>query len=104
MRNNQCTARPGGVIGRFYKSILVVALGCGLLMPGPALAGQIFGQVLVNGANARAGLLVLVICAGERNSNQTDRFGSYQVYVRTEGDRIFRTIYKGAELVHPVRS
>jgi hypothetical protein len=98
MRSNQCTARPGEVVSRFYQSILVVALGCGLLVPGPALAGQIFGQVLVNGADARGGVPISVNCGGQRGSGQTDGYGSYKVNVAGTGRCTLSITYDGSPL------
>ncbi len=97
---------------KFPKSILLATLCCGLLWPGSALAGQIFGQIRVEGSLAKAGLEVWVECPGRAKggrmetdpSGSTDQFGSYRVHVPAVGNCSFKIDYRDQVLDHRVLS
>jgi len=64
-----------------YVLVLVLLLSFTL----PALAGEIFGTVTEGGKAVPAGVKV-TIAAGEKSyEGETDKFGSYRIFVKEKG-------------------
>lgn len=64
---------------------LIAVLISVLLVAGSAIAGEIFGSILKGGKPVSAGMKVAVTSAGKTYSADTDKFGSYRLFVKEKG-------------------
>jgi len=62
------------------------AIAALVFLPTPGIAGQIYGQITVNGRSAGHGIPITIACAASAPlKTATDRFGAYQVYAPATG-------------------
>lgn len=74
-----------------YLSILAVALS---LVSSSTLAGEMFGTISEGGKPVSEGVKV-VVAAGEKTySAETDKFGSYRLFVKEKGKCILKVHFK----------
>lgn len=68
-----------------------------LLVPAPALAGEVYGKVSIRGASVSDGATVAATC-GERSypARPTDKSGGYHLIVGESGECSLILTYKGA--------
>jgi hypothetical protein len=65
-----------------------------LLAVSVALAGEIFGTISESGKPLAAGVKVGVTVAGNAYTGETDKFGTYHVFVRDKGKGTLTVYYK----------
>jgi len=74
-----------------FLSILAVVL---IVSASAALAGEIFGTISEGDKPVAAGVKV-EITAGDKNySTETDKFGSYHLFVKEKGKCVLKVYYK----------
>ena len=59
-----------------------------------ALAGEIFGTFTEDGKPLPAGTKIEVVAAGNNYSGETDKFGTYHVFVQEKGKCVLTLHYK----------
>lgn len=68
------------------RALLVIVAGLFALMPLGVSAGQIYGQITENGRSVQKDVPVKIACGSAPPiTARTDRFGSYQIFVRSTG-------------------
>ena len=66
------------------RTFIIILIGV-LLVAGNAIAGEIFGSILQGGKPVSAGMKVAVTSSGKTYSADTDKFGSYRLFVKGKG-------------------
>jgi hypothetical protein len=64
---------------------LLVFVAFGFFMASAALAGEIYGTIADAGKPVSAGVKVEVTAAGNTYTGETDKFGTYHVFVKDKG-------------------
>lgn len=84
------------------KSITLVLLTL-LLFSSRAVAGEMYGTITEGGKPVAAGLKVEINAAGKIHAGETDKFGSYRIFVKEKGKCTLTLHIKGqlpsAELI-----
>jgi len=84
------------------KSLIVVA--CCLWMAAAALAGEIYGTISEAGKPLPAGVKMEITAGQKTYTGETDKFGSYRVFVQEKGKCTLTVLYKDLKLTAAIFS
>jgi hypothetical protein len=66
-----------------------------MLFPSVALGGEIFGTITEEGRSIGQGTKVEIVSSGNTYSAETDKFGSYRIYVKETGRCVLKVQHGG---------
>lgn len=66
------------------KTLVVLAL-MAVVLPGAALAGELYGTIKEQGKPIKEGVQVTVACGEKSYAAETDKNGSYRLFAQEEG-------------------
>lgn len=64
---------------------LIVAVFGFFLLVSPALGGEVYGTITDGSKPIAAGIKVTVTAGGQTYSTETDKFGSYRLFIKQKG-------------------
>jgi hypothetical protein len=74
-----------------YLSVLAIVL---VLSTSSALAGEIFGTISADGKPIAEGTKVEVKAGDKTYSTETDKFGSYRLFIKERGKCVLKVYFK----------
>jgi hypothetical protein len=74
------------------RSALLFVLFCSIALA--AQAGEVYGTIVENGKPIPAGAKIEITAAGKSFAGETDKFGSYHIFVAEKGKSVLTLAYK----------